>query len=172
MFPDIRFRPERPLNRIDLHLRPISGIAKHLVLALALIAAPWQVAMPAPDSPQQQVLAAERAFAKSMADRNASAFASHVSDEAVFFTGADVLRGKKEVLAAWSQFFEAKVAPFSWEPDRVEVLQSGTLAMSTGLVRDPNGKVVGRFNSIWRREAPGVWRVVFDKGSPADAGAK
>jgi hypothetical protein len=32
--------------------------------------------------------------------------------------------------------------------------------------------VVGRFNSIWRREAPGVWRVVFDKGSPAEAGDK
>ncbi|HJR13490.1 MAG TPA: nuclear transport factor 2 family protein [Rhodanobacteraceae bacterium] len=160
------------MNRIDLRLRPISGIAKRLVLALALIAAPWRVAMPAPDSPQQQVFAAERAFAKSMADRNASAFASHVSDEAIFFNGTGVLRGKKEVLAAWSPFFEGKVPPFSWEPDRVEVLQSGTLALSTGLVRDPSGKVVSRFNSIWRREAPGVWRVVFDKGSPAGPGDK
>jgi ketosteroid isomerase-like protein len=137
-----------------------------------LLAAPWQAAMSAPDSPQQQVFAAERAFAKSMADRDASAFASHVSDEAVFFSGKDVLRGKQQVLATWSRFFEGKTAPFSWEPDRVEVLESGTLALSTGLVRDPNGKVVGRFNSIWRREAPGVWRVVFDKGSPAEAGDK
>jgi ketosteroid isomerase-like protein len=24
----------------------------------------------------------------------------------------------------------------------------------------------GRFNSVWRQEAQGLWRVVFDKGSP------
>ncbi|HEX5951553.1 MAG TPA: nuclear transport factor 2 family protein [Rhodanobacteraceae bacterium] len=149
----------------------MSHVATCLVLAM-LLAAPWQAATSAPDSPQQQVFAAERAFAKSMADRNASAFASHVSDEAIFFNGAGVLRGKQEVVAAWSRFFEGKTAPFSWAPDRVEVLQSGTLALSTGLVRDSNGKIVGRFNSIWRREAPGVWRVVFDKGSPAEAGDK
>lgn len=144
-----------------------SRIATCFVL-VTLSAAPWQAAMSATDSPQQQVFAAERAFAKSMADRDVSAFASHVSDEAIFFNGAGVLHGKQEVLAAWSRFFEGKTAPFSWEPDRVEVLRSGTLALSTGLVRDSNGKVVGRFNSIWRREAPGVWRVVFDKGSPAE----
>ena len=143
-----------------------------IALTMALIVVPWQIARSAPDSPQQQVFAAERAFAKSMADRDASAFASHVSEEAIFFNDAGVLRGKKDVLAAWSRFFQGKTAPFSWEPDRVEVLQSGTLALSTGLVRDPNGKVVGRFNSIWRQEAPGVWRVVFDKGSPAEAGDK
>jgi ketosteroid isomerase-like protein len=38
------------------------------------------------------------------------------------------------------------------------------------LVRDPDGKVIGRFNSVWRQEAPGVWRVVFDKGSPPEPG--
>jgi ketosteroid isomerase-like protein len=156
------------LPRRRVHLL---GIAKRFAL-VALLAGPWQIAIPAPDSPQQQVFAAERAFAKSMADRDVSAFATHVSDEAIFFNGTGVLHGKKAVLAAWSPFFKDKAAPFSWEPDRVEVLPSGTLALSTGLVRNPQGKVTGRFNSVWRREAPGVWRVVFDKGSPADAADK
>lgn len=156
------------MNPADLRRRsPFSGIAKCFALA-TLLAAPWQVAMAAPDSPQQQVFAAERIFARSMADRNGSAFASHVSDEAIFFNSTGVLRGKKEVLATWSRFFKDKAAPFSWAQDRVEVLQSGTLALSTGLVRDSNGKVIGRFNSIWRREAPGAGRVVFDKGSPPE----
>ena len=157
------------MNPIAAFRRPETGIARRLALAMVLIAIPWQVASSATDSPQQQVFAAERAFAKSMADRDVSAFATHVSDEAIFFNGTGVLHGKKAVLAAWSQFFKGKAAPFSWEPDRVEVLPSGTLALSTGLVRNPNGKITGRFNSIWRREAPGVWRVVFDKGSPAEA---
>lgn len=159
--------PSKPGRRSTM-----SRTAKCFALAMALVAIPWQAASSAPNSAQQQVFTAERAFAKSMADRDASAFAKHVSDEAIFFNGTGVLRGKKNVLATWSRFFEGKTAPFSWEPDRVEVLQSGTLALSTGLVRDPNGKVIGRFNSIWRREAPGVWRVVFDKGSPAETNDK
>ena len=42
----------------------------------------------------------------------------------------------------------------------------GTLALSTGPVRNPAGQPIARFNSIWRQEAPGVWRIVFDKGQP------
>jgi hypothetical protein len=30
--------------------------------------------------------------------------------------------------------------------------------------------VIARFNSIWRLEAPGRWRVIFDNGSPPTAG--
>jgi len=101
-----------------------------------------------------------------MADRDLKAFAQHIADEAIFFNGSSALRGKAQVVSEWSRLYEGKVAPFSWEPDRVEVLDSGTLALSTGLVRDPAGKVIARFNSIWRLEAPGVWRVIFDKGCP------
>jgi hypothetical protein len=32
-------------------------------------------------------------------------------------------------------------------------------------VYDPGGKLVATFTSIWRLEAPGVWRIVFDKGN-------
>jgi ketosteroid isomerase-like protein len=164
--------PERAMSHPDPRRHGLFGIARRFALAV-LLGVSCQTALPATtDSPQQQVFAAERAFARSMADRDATAFAKYVSDEAIFFNGAGVLRGRQQVIAEWSRFFKGKTAPFSWQPDRVEVLPSGTLALSTGLVRDPAGKVAGRFNSIWRREAPGVWRVVFDKGSPAEAADK
>jgi ketosteroid isomerase-like protein len=118
------------------------------------------------------VMSAERAFAKSMADRDIDAFAAWLSEEAIFFTGPTPLRGKAAVLGWWSRYFASKEAPFSWEPDQVEVISSGTLALSTGLVRDPAGNVTGRFNSIWRLEAPGNWRIVFDKGSTSPAASK
>jgi ketosteroid isomerase-like protein len=118
---------------------------------------------------RDEVFAAERAFARSMADRDAAAFARHLDDEAVFFGGAgQVLRGKAAVMAGWQRFYEGKDAPFSWEPDQVEVLAGGTLALSTGPVRDPQGQVIARFNSIWRRAPDGRWLVVFDKGGPPD----
>lgn len=116
----------------------------------------------------EQVYAAERAFARSMADRDFSAFGQHVAVDAVFFGEGAPQRGRDAVLAAWSPLFDAPQAPFSWEPDDVEVLTSGGLALSTGPVRNPQGQVIARFNSIWRREADGRWRVVFDKGSPPD----
>ncbi|MEO8753918.1 MAG: nuclear transport factor 2 family protein [Casimicrobiaceae bacterium] len=114
---------------------------------------------------QKQVAATERAFAKTMADRNHAAFVAFLADEAIFFTGPTPLRGKEEVAVRWKRFYEKPDAPFSWAPDKVEVLDSGTLALSSGPVYDPSGKLLATFTSIWRQEAPGVWRIVFDKGN-------
>jgi ketosteroid isomerase-like protein len=124
----------------------------------------------APESAKAQVWTAETVFVRAMADRNLQAFGEFIAGEAIFFNGTTALQGKSTVLEAWSQFFNTPQAPFSREPDQVEVLASGTLALSTGPVRDPTGKVVARFNSIWRVEAPNRWRVVFDKGSPPSPG--
>ena len=114
---------------------------------------------------QSQVRERERAFAKTMAERDHAAFATFVSEEAVFM-GATPFRGRQAVAEGWKRFFEAKAAPFAWEPERVEVLESGTLAISSGPVFDPEGQRIGTFNSTWRREADGVWRVVIDIGCP------
>jgi ketosteroid isomerase-like protein len=115
---------------------------------------------------REQVFAAERAFAKTMADRDHEAFARFVAEDTVFFSGPTPLHGRSAVVAWWKRLYEKPQAPFSWEPDQVEVLASGQLAHSSGPVRDPSGKIVSRFNSVWRQEAPGVWRVIFDRGEP------
>lgn len=124
----------------------------------------------APPSVRDQVWAAEQAFARTMAARDLVAFADFVSEEAVFFSGTTALRGRRAVVEGWARFFAGPQAPFSWAPDQVEVLDSGELAFSTGPVRDPSGQVVARFNSVWRLEARGRWRVVFDKGGPPSPG--
>jgi ketosteroid isomerase-like protein len=112
----------------------------------------------------EQVRAAESAFAKSMADRDLKAFESFLAEDAVFF-GRGAIRGKAAVIEAWKGFFEGKQAPFSWKPEIVEVLDSGQLALSSGPVLDPQGKHSATYNSIWRREPDGRWKVVFDKGT-------
>ena len=113
-----------------------------------------------------QVRSAEISFAKTMADRDLEAFASFLSEEALFFGGQDVLRGKEAIKSGWSSFFTGELAPFSWEPEVVEVLDSGDLALSTGPVWGAAGKQIGSFNSIWQRGSDGSWKVVFDKGCP------
>jgi ketosteroid isomerase-like protein len=110
---------------------------------------------------------AERAFADSMAKRDLTAFASHVSNEAVFFSspdGLEVLRGKDAIVEGWRRYFNGPTAPFSWSPATAQVLDSGTLGMTTGPVRNEKGEATGRFSSVWRLEPDGKWRVIFDRG--------
>jgi len=112
----------------------------------------------------EQVRKTEAAFAKTMADRDYAAFARFLSSEAVFISNGRATRGATEVAARWKSYFDGGQAPFSWAPELVEVLNSGTLATTSGPVRDPAGKQTGRFTSVWRRERNGEWRIIFDSG--------
>ncbi len=137
-----------------------------LRLLTLIVAAAAALAAQANADPKEQVRATERAFAKTMADRDHAAFVSFLSEETVFFGANGVQRGPGKVADAWKRFYEGAKAPFSWEPEQVEVLESGTLALSSGPVYDPDHKRIGTFNSVWRREAGGQWKIVFDKGCP------
>jgi ketosteroid isomerase-like protein len=143
--------------------------AKQILLVCMTLLIANTVSAQEPDLVQlrQQVEDTERAFAATMADRDHDAFTSFLSGEAVFFSGETPLRGKQQVADAWKPYFEDPDAPFSWEPQQVEVLDSGTLALSSGPVSDPGGKPVATFTSIWRLEASGKWRIIFDKGNRA-----
>ena len=114
--------------------------------------------------PRSQVFAAESTFAATMAARDLKAFGSFVAPDAIFFGQARVMRGRAAVVEGWKAFFGGTQAPFSWRPEVVEVLDSGKLAHSSGPVLDPDGNLIGTFNSVWRLERDGHWRVVFDKG--------
>jgi ketosteroid isomerase-like protein len=113
---------------------------------------------------REQVVETERAFAKTMADRDHAAFISFLATQTIFLAEKP-LHGSDEVAAYWKKYFEKPEAPFSWAPDVVEVLPSNDLALSTGPVYDPSGKLVSNFTSVWRLEKDGKWRIIFDKGN-------
>lgn len=138
----------------------VAGLILFLVGAGSALAGP-------PDLAQlrQQVEDTERAFAQTMADRDHAAFTSYLADEAVFFDAETPLVGRDAVAEAWLAFFQQPDAPFSWAPQTVVVLQSGTLAHSSGPVLNAAGASIATFNSIWRREPSGEWKIIFDKGS-------
>jgi hypothetical protein len=68
-------------------------------------------------------------------------------------------RGEAGIDGGGARFREVHGRP------RPGVLDSGTLALSSGPVRNPRGELSARFSSVWRREVGG-WRIVFNKGSP------
>jgi ketosteroid isomerase-like protein len=110
-----------------------------------------------------QVIATERAFAATMDRRDFKAFLAFLSPDAIFFSGSSVQRGAEQIAEQWAPFFQGRRAPFAWQPDDVQVLDDGRLALSTGPVLQ-GGHIVGRYNSVWRMEAPGIWHIVLDKG--------
>jgi len=138
-------------------------------VVVALVVSAWFPAGPAAagdQAPDDDLGAVEKAFAATMADRDLEAFSSFLDDEVVFFTGPTELRGRQAVIDAWAPFFEGEAPPFSWRPEVVSVLDSGSLGLTSGPVDDPEGNRVGSFNSIWRKNKDGDWKIVFDRGCP------
>lgn len=136
--------------------------ARILASLFALLAAPAVTAESLAEL-AAQVRATEIAFAKTLADRDVAAFRRMIAPDVIWI--ADVpLRGPDEVLTRWRKFFEGPKAPFSWAPEIVEVQEGGRIALSSGPVLDPAGKRVATFTSIWRREAGGEWKIIFDRG--------
>lgn len=115
----------------------------------------------------------EIGFSQSAESRDMQAFRSFIDADARFVS-SEVYRGVDAVATAWTVFFTEPGPAIKWRPQIVEVLDNGTLALSRGPYRvvsqDADGNVVeswGTFNSIWRINDDGQWRVVFDAGSPA-----
>jgi ketosteroid isomerase-like protein len=135
-----------------------------LILAAAVVGGAGEG--PETTATSEDLQATELAFAQTMADRDHEAFASFLAEETVFFGRQGEIRGRSAVAAAWKPFFDGEQAPFSWEPESATVLDSGTLGFTSGPVRTPDGKRVGTFNSVWRREADGSWKIIFDRGCP------
>jgi len=144
-----------------MHARALGTMG---VMAFALAAAASWAGAQTNDELRDQVRKAETAFAKTMADRDHAAFVRFLADDTIWL-GRTVLRGKQQVADSWKRFYDGAQAPFSWAPERVEVNDAGTLGLSTGPVRDPDGKRVGTYNSIWRR-GPDGWKIIFDNGCP------
>ena len=115
----------------------------------------------------QQVRDAENGFAATMAARDHKAFATFIAEDAVFFGGKAPAAARRQSWRAGKVSTRNPNAPFSWRSEAVEVLDSGKLAHSSGPVFNAKGERVGTFNSIWRRESDGKWKVVFDKGCDA-----
>lgn len=158
------------------HLRPV--LMNH-VLALALGATPLLAAaqeapgaMPAAGSDACTVWARESAFAQSVADHDAAAFASFLHPDAVFVGGQGPTRGAEAITAEWAGLIAGKGVLLRWYPDAVDVGANGAVALSRGpyWMEFPEGPAEkrylrGRFISTWLRDADGEWRVVFDGGA-------
>ena len=121
----------------------------------------------------EDVRCREIGFSKSVETQDVALFASFIDADARFVSNV-VTHGPEAIAAAWSVFFTESGTTIKWRPQFVQVLETGTLALTRGPYRmvtnTDQGKMMehwGTFNSVWRLQENGEWKVVFDAGSPA-----
>lgn len=120
---------------------------------------------------EEEVRGADQALAAALAERDRDKFAALLTEDAVFFGGKRSHRGRRAVLEAWSVYFEPDGPTLAWEPSEVEVIESEGLATSTGPYRVVSNRakktrvLEGTYFTVWRRDADGQWRVLFDTGT-------
>ena len=131
------------------------------------------IALGAAADPIDDVRCHEVAFSLAAEARDAERFASFIDADARF-VGNSVARGVPEITAAWAPFFADDGPRIRWRPEFVEVMADGGLALTRGPYRmlgtDEEGNETehwGTFNSVWRQQPDGGWKVVFDAGNPS-----
>jgi ketosteroid isomerase-like protein len=118
-----------------------------------------------PDSEVQQLVDAERAFAKKALTTNIrDAFFENMDEDAILFRPTPV-NGK--------DFFRTRPANpgpvLSWYPSHAELSGSGDMGWTTGPwefrpAKDKEPEAWGHFASVWRRDFKGRFRVLLDEG--------
>jgi ketosteroid isomerase-like protein len=123
------------------------------------------------DAALDSLVASERAFAAmSVAKGMKDAFLTYLAEDGVVF---------RPTATNGRQAWEARppsTATLMWEPSFAEVSSAGDLGYTTGpwefhpaadsagTPAPPERYAYGHFNSVWKRQKGGVWRVVADIG--------
>lgn len=138
-------------------------------LIVTVLGCAVQVKSPDKEALKEEVRAAENAFARMAGtDGVAAAFAHFAADDVVLLRGKHLIRGK----AAMQEYFNATTLTdiqLGWEPEFVDVANSGELAYTYGpytfSALDTAGNPVkdnGYFHTVWKKQSDGSWRFVWD----------
>lgn len=125
---------------------------------------------PEVEDPRLAVVKADQDLAAAVEEGDVEAFAALIAEDAVFLSGAEVLRGRDAVVAGWASLMAPeRTAELTWTPSGIRMAGSGELAYTIGgyalTVRPPEGEPVvseGQYLSVWSLGEDGAWRVVAD----------
>jgi len=118
---------------------------------------------------RQEVMAAEKAFNDMAATNGVKAAFLHFADSsAVLNRRGQIVKGKQAISDYFDTWNYSKVS-LTWSPDFVDVSKSGDLAYTFGNyafeATDSSGQSVsdtGVFHTVWRKQADGQWKYVYD----------
>ena len=117
----------------------------------------------------------EVAFARTVQDHDARAFATFVHPNAVFIDdGGALTRGRDAVVESWKGLLRGEAVHLDWHPTTVLLTGDGHTALSRGpywveIAKPgaPRRLLAGTFQSVWVLDGDGTWRVAIDGGTAA-----
>lgn len=120
---------------------------------------------------KKEIMNAERAFAdKVKADGIPAGFLAFAADNAVLKRNGKLVIGKEAIKSRFdNQTSQSEEESLDWEPDYIDVSESGDMAYtygkftysytdSTGTTQQSNGF----FHTVWKRQSDGSWKYVWD----------
>ncbi len=121
---------------------------------------------------RQQLLDADRAFARDTAARGLDGWMSWFADDAQVNHRTGLIKGKPALREHYGKAIGQPGVTVTWEPIYAEPSQDGTLGYTLGVAewttKTADGKVEkrpGRYVTVWRRMKDGTWKVVTDIGN-------
>ena len=131
-----------------------------LIACALLVATPTLATTPSP----AEIEKAERAFAADgLALGVRDSFLKHMAADAIVFRPGPV-----NAKALYEKRPSSKKPQLEWWPQKVVIARSGDLGLSVGPWAI-DGKRGGYYATIWRKNADGQWKWIYDGGSDADA---
>jgi ketosteroid isomerase-like protein len=125
-----------------------------------------------PDEWSRDAKAADSAFARLglVGESPAPAFAAYVADDGIVMTTDTIFQGAEGMRGLFTGFPKDRV--LLWDPHPDYGWASGGLAFTVGhsanAARLPGARSerLTKYFTIWRQDADGRWRFIFDAGSP------
>ena len=123
---------------------------------------------------EKSIQEVEKGMLKAAADKDAAAFVSSYTPDAVMMTPFEPeMRGQDAIRAGMKQLMADPNLKLDFASDRVEVADSGDLAATRGsytlTVTDPVTKKPvndkGSYVTVFRKQKDGAWKAVFDINS-------
>lgn len=146
-----------------------------LILVLpACEPAPAPTAPPDPAAVRASLFAADEAFAAATAEYRLEGWVGAYDSAGIQMAPDDPYTpGIPAIRAAMAPVFADSTFNLSWTPTMAFASEDGTLGytlgtwVSTRYNAEGKGQVVtGKYVTIWRKQADGSWKVVFDGGNP------
>lgn len=148
-----------------------------IINSLALVLAVTSLPSTSGDQPlEQQLLAADRAFAKAVAERRLEGWMDFMTDDAARMEklGGKFIKGKDAIRKADAALFADPKRRLVWDPVDAHAFADQKSGITSGryqlLRTNDDGKetviATGSYFTGWRKLADGNWKVTFDTGAP------
>jgi ketosteroid isomerase-like protein len=125
-----------------------------------------------------EVLAADRQFARDTAARGAEGWASWFAEDGFMFpAGKPAVQGRDRIRELMSDLRDPRTGrgelTIEWEPIGGGISATGDLGWTYGSARiaTPQGERLAKYLTVWRKQPDGTWRVQADLGNPGAATA-